>query len=248
MGGRSRWSPRSDACSECGTDQRPHAGRGLCHACYQRLARAGELPPRLRRWSRKADACLACGRSDGPHGGNGLCVACYQRANRATPEGRARHLAEVKRYASSVHGREVLARYAATDHRLEERREATARYRASAHGRVALRAYWRRRREREAGVECEVPIDYELLVFAVFGRRCIVCGDDTHVELDHHRPLRAGFGLLHNAVPLCKRCNKQKAQRRPELFYDAWKLAEITVLLGETRAAYEARMGARASA
>ena len=32
-----RWALKHDACVECGGTERPHQGRGLCRACYQRL-------------------------------------------------------------------------------------------------------------------------------------------------------------------------------------------------------------------
>jgi 5-methylcytosine-specific restriction endonuclease McrA len=34
-----RWSRTQDACSDCGTTQRRHEGRGLCGRCYQRRAK-----------------------------------------------------------------------------------------------------------------------------------------------------------------------------------------------------------------
>ncbi len=54
--------------------------------------------------------------------------------------------------------------------------------------------------------------------------------------------------MLHNAVPLCMSCNSSKRTTPPEDFYDGWKLAEITVLLHETRDEYERRFGAEAAA
>jgi len=93
-----------------------------------------------------------------------------------------------------------------------------------------------------------VPLGYEDLVYEVFGARCTGCGTAGPLALDHHRPLRDGHPLLHNAVPLCSTCNARKSQRSPDAFYDGWKLAEITVLLWETRAAFDERFRTRGRA
>ena len=44
------------------------------------------------------------------------------------------------------------------------------------------------------------------------------------------------------------RCNNSKRATPPEEFYDGWKLAEITVLLWETRVEYDRRFGDEAAA
>jgi 5-methylcytosine-specific restriction endonuclease McrA len=114
-------------------------------------------------------------------------------------------------------------------------KEAQRRYRRSDKGGLVRRRKLRLRRERLAGLQSELPPGYEELVFAVFGKRCVACGSDDDVVLDHHHPLKAGHPLLHNAVPLCRRCNAKKCNKPPSEFYDGWKLAEIAVLLWEAR-------------
>jgi 5-methylcytosine-specific restriction endonuclease McrA len=133
--------------------------------------------------------------------------------------------------------------YIKSDEGRAVRHAATARYQRGDQGRRVTRQGARRRREAEYGIRVPVPLGYEDLVHEVFGARCTACGAEGPLALDHHRPLRDGNPLLHNAVPLCQACNARKNQRQPEVFYDGWKLAEITVLLWETRAAFETRFG-----
>jgi hypothetical protein len=91
------------------------------------------------------------------------------------------------------------------------------------------------------GIDVPLPTGYDDLVLQVFGKRCARCGTDHGIELDHHQPLGEGYPLLHNAVPLCKSCNRRKHAKPPEEFYDSWKLAEIAVLLWETREEFDRR-------
>jgi 5-methylcytosine-specific restriction endonuclease McrA len=98
-------------------------------------------------------------------------------------------------------------------------------------------------RDRKFGIDVEIPMGYENLVFDVFGRRCALCGNEVNLVLDHHRPVQEGHPLLHNAVPLCRRCNAQKGIKAPREFYDPWKFAEIAVLLWETKEEFQHRFG-----
>jgi len=97
-------------------------------------------------------------------------------------------------------------------------------------------------------VASDLPPEYELVVLEVFGRRCIVCGVQDDLVLDHRRPLQDGYALLHNAVLLCRSCNAKKGRRQPESFYDAWKYTEVEVLLWETRVEFQRRFGGEAAA
>ena len=101
----------------------------------------------------------------------------------------------------------------------------------------------RRARDRAWGVTTAMPPGYEQLVLDVFGQRCAACGAADGLELDHHYPLEGGHALLHNAVPLCRSCNARKRKKPPKTFYGPWKLAEIEVLLWETRVEFERRFG-----
>lgn len=85
-----RWSRHFDSCVECGKDESPHKGRGLCGRCYDRSPEQAEKHrqkmrdyARIRRqsklegkWSPRHDACILCGRRDRPHAAHGRCVEC----------------------------------------------------------------------------------------------------------------------------------------------------------------------------
>jgi 5-methylcytosine-specific restriction endonuclease McrA len=155
-------------------------------------------------------------------------------------------------YRCTEHGRQVLQaaqrRYARTDHGRRARSESNQRWRQSPHNRERERRSSRQYREQQRGIPSQMPLGYEDLVFGIFDHRCAACSASGKLVLDHHRPLQMGYALLHNAVPLCVRCNARKNRKPPEEFYDGWKLTEIAVLLLETREAFEARFGSRVSA
>ena len=205
---------------------------------------------------------MECGENARPHQGHGLCSLCYDRAYRSTDSGRQKIRAVQRRRRASARGKESIRsarkRYAATTHGREKARQHRRRYDRTDRGRQQKRARqraWdaipenqekRRRwtrlvREKLHGLEDDIPLGYELLVFEVFGRACFVCGAEEQLSLDHHRPIEAGHPLLHNAVPLCKSCNSRKGTTPPDDFYDGWKLAEITMRIWETRVEFESR-------
>ena len=65
---------------------------------------------------------------------------------------------------------------------------------------------------------------------------CFNCGSRDRLELDHHKPLSAGYGLtLNNCVRLCKRCNTSKCDKMPEEFYSKEQLAVLDCILGATQ-------------
>jgi 5-methylcytosine-specific restriction endonuclease McrA len=214
-----RWSHYVDACRSCGGNDASHFGRGYCKRCYRRLHHLGALgPPLPRRWSIWSDCCLTCGCDDRPHDSQGVCHTCRQAAYRFSPK-----------------GRETVARYIASEHGRAVRRECTQRYARSERGLDVTRHNTRHQREKQAGVSVDVPVGYDHVVLDAFGDRCAACGADDGLELDHHRPLAAGYPLLHNAVPLCRGCNARKGSRDPVAFYGAWRAAEIAVALSELR-------------
>ena len=62
-----KWSPYGNVCGDCDRADRPHKGRGLCRACYERRRRSDTLPDVKPRWSPYSDACVACGSSEQKH-------------------------------------------------------------------------------------------------------------------------------------------------------------------------------------
>lgn len=52
-----------------------------------------------------------------------------------------------------------------------------------------------------------------------YGGRCVYCGDDKLIEIDHRIPLtRGGSNLIENIVPACRRCNRRKNDKTEEEF------------------------------
>jgi 5-methylcytosine-specific restriction endonuclease McrA len=168
------------------------------------------------KWSHSHISCTGCGTQERPHCAGGLCRRCYNRryqtAWRRTEDGRRLAAESNRRWAVKADNAEVHRRSA------------------------------RISRDRKFGLSLDIPRGYEAIVFAVFGRRCASCGSDRNLVLDHHEPVQRGHSLLHNAVPLCRRCNAKKGDRSPAQFYDGWKLTAIAVLLHEVRVGFEERL------
>ena len=237
-----KWSQKYERCLGCGTTERRHVAQGYYMPCYRRQRRRGELgrvrelgtvvgtPPDVPdvvaggpgRWSPVSDACLDCGDHDREHCAHGLCRRCYarryKRAYRQTSHGRSLLKVGLHRWLDKPGNLEIYRKI----HRHT--------------GRIS--------RDRKFGVEVDIPLGHEALVFEIFGRRCACCGAEARsLVLDHHWPVQDGYPLLHNAVPLCRRCNAKKGVMKPTDFYDGWKLAEINMLLWETREAFDRRYG-----
>jgi len=210
------WAPRNCACVDCGTTTRPHGGFGLCKTCYDRKWRNGTLPARP--WSPYGLACLDCHRADIAHRAKGRCAQCYWLTLKHDPGYRE-------------YMREYHRRYSKT----ERRKEHLRRYNSKPESKARKRLYLIMRREQRAGVWKPLPPEYFALVISMFEGRCAKCGAATDLELDHHRPLEDGHALLGNSVALCRPCNRRKHTKRPERFYDRWKLTEIEVRLFELR-------------
>ena len=165
---------------------------------------------------------MTCGRTDRHHESHGVCHTCRQASYRASDAGRG----AIARYIESDGGRAV-------------RRECTRRYAQTDRGLDVTRHNARRQREAQAGVFVEVPVGYDRLVFDAFGGRCLACDTADDLELDHHRPLEAGYSLLPNAIPLCRSCNARKGARDPRDFYGGWRAAEIAVAPIELRVRFD---------
>jgi 5-methylcytosine-specific restriction endonuclease McrA len=153
-------------------------------------------------------------------------------------------------YRATGAGAEILRagfkRYAQTEHGRRAKAQANRRFRQKPENAEKDRIHARQYREALYGIVCDIPMGYEALVLEIFGHQCAACGRPGTVgelTLDHHRPLREGHALLHNAVPLCRRCNVRKNRKAPENFYGHEKLAEITRLLAVVRGTFAARFG-----
>ena len=200
-------------------------------------------------WTRfyDCDACLDCGRADRRHWSRGLCAACWQRRYQAGVE-----LPQPVRKKRWSYKADACVACGGTERPHRARglcRTCYGKQYAPAPVVRAKRLKTARRlsrvaRDRSYGLPGDIPQGYEDVVLEVFGARCASCGaQDVSIVLDHHRPLRQGYGLLHNAVPLCVSCNHRKKDKSPEDFYvDRWKLVLISVLLLETRDLFERRL------
>ena len=76
------WARDWDRCQECGTTERRHEARGLCHRCHYRKKRGSSealASEREQRWSRRATKCVSCGTTDRRHTARGMCKRCYNR-------------------------------------------------------------------------------------------------------------------------------------------------------------------------
>lgn len=65
--------------------------------------------------------------------------------------------------------------------------------------------------EKQIGV---VPVDYWEILISVFGNRCLECGSDDQLTLDHVIPLsKGGMHCISNFQILCHLCNARKGNR-----------------------------------
>ena len=192
-------------------------------------------------WSKWHEACVDCGTTERRYAAHGLCTACYSRWSRAgkltTFKNRWSAVADACLDCGGRERKHVAHGLCKSCYERRYRKVKGEIYRRTA--RVS--------RDRKFGIETQIPMGYEGLVFDVFGRRCALCGNDLNLVLDHHRPVQDGCSLLHNAVPLCRRCNAQKGIKAPQDFYDAWKFAEIAVQIWETREEFHHRFGEEVS-
>jgi 5-methylcytosine-specific restriction endonuclease McrA len=57
------------------------------------------------------------------------------------------------------------------------------------------------------------------LVFSRDNYLCIYCGSDESLECDHYFPKsKGGDDNFSNLVTACKRCNRRKSDKMPEIF------------------------------
>ncbi len=78
--------------------------------------------------------------------------------------------------------------------------------------------YDRRRRARMRGTQV-VPLSSQQIQqrFSVFDDRCVYCGTEGELTVDHIIPLsRGGRHILSNIKPACRSCNSKKRNRRPD--------------------------------
>jgi len=152
------------------------------------------------------------------------CIKSYERSN----NGKESH----RRYYQSR--REALTSQARKYKNTPAGIETQKRYDQSERGRLSAQQCARRRRERKRKLDMRLKSKDIAVIYERFKNRCANCGSNTNLEIDHHYPLIAGFGLsLNNAVLLCKSCNCSKSNKMPEEFYRRERLEYIEGILYE---------------
>lgn len=90
---------------------------------------------------------------------------------------------------------------------------------------------------------------YKERFFALFGHRCFRCGAPEPPKtglyypmvlcMDHHLPMALGGHLqAGNLVALCRRCNGQKLDKHPDVFYTSDELERLQPLLNAQTALF----------
>lgn len=70
------------------------------------------------------------------------------------------------------------------------------------------------RRAEKLGLNQRVEFEEWLLLAIYYGLRCLACGEQTKIGMDHVVPLsRGGIHHISNIQPLCKDCNYAKKAR-----------------------------------
>lgn len=75
-------------------------------------------------------------------------------------------------------------------------------------------ALWRNRRAREKGAGNGVTATEWALLVERYRGRCLCCGKETTLTVDHVVPLsKGGSNTIDNVQPLCRSCNSHKLTR-----------------------------------
>lgn len=90
----------------------------------------------------------------------------------------------------------------------------------------------RRRRAKLKGVNERYTESMKKATLKAFNNKCFNCGNKKQLQVDHHKPLSAGYKLtLKNAVILCKSCNCRKHNKMPKQFYNKEQLIKLNKIL-----------------
>lgn len=101
------------------------------------------------------------------------------------------------------------------------RRKIKSRYKKTAKGKLANSIAHHRRKALKLKIGSVKYTPTELQSrFAEFGNKCVYCGDDAKISLDHFKPVsKLGADALTNIVPACIKCNSSKNNKDPELWF-----------------------------
>ncbi len=155
------------------------------------------------------------------------CKSCKKEWSHS-PSGRLCNKLAVSKYQKSTKGKDTLRRQGQSDCG----KARYLRYRQSAKGKQTRLINKRRRRDRKNNLDTQYSVMDEQFTRALFDDRCFACESRDHVQIDHHYPLSAGFGLTRdNAVLLCRSCNASKGSSMPHEFYSPKQLQALECLL-----------------
>lgn len=138
--------------------------------------------------------------------------------------------------AKELHSRNLnklaTAKYRASEHGKQLLRQIHQQYKRSERGRLLSQQYVRRRRELKRHIDMNYSAIDERMTRILFGNLCFKCESKNDLQIDHHYPLSKGFGLsLDNAVLLCGYCNNSKNDSLPEKFYSQEQFERLNYLL-----------------
>lgn len=89
------------------------------------------------------------------------------------------------------------------------------------------RAFWSKRYKHP-----DIIRHFKRRLFQLFNDECFRCGSTNRLQIDHHMPqARGGKTEPGNLVLLCWRCNNQKSNIEPDVFYGERHLARLAPLL-----------------
>jgi len=175
------------------------------------------------RWAKDWDCCRECGTTEIPHHAKGLCQLCYFKDWRRKHPGYQAAIAKQWRARNpnwrqewERRGRRRRSWVGRWDEWLKQERKRNShgprQKRWSAKNRDKCREYSRRYRARKVGATI-LPVN-EAAIYARDGYRCVYCGAQEDLTLDHIVPLsKGGTHSEDNLVVACRSCNASKGNR-----------------------------------
>lgn len=178
--------------------------------------------------------CVDCGEWS-VHEAHGKCRRCYKREQSQRPQSRAVNNARSAAWneAHREETREYFAARIREDAEWAEKRRAhwrsvvardpeanRAKVKAWRHENPAKRqAQGNLRRARKLAIPSTLTAAEWIAILAQFGNRCVYCGGDGPMTMDHAVPLsRGGHHIAANVVPACRLCNSAKGALTAEEF------------------------------
>jgi len=182
--------------------------------------------------------CTKCGvvkyfgefkkRSDCAGGVNSRCKACEAESNRKwCKENREKRAEHSRKYYEKNRGNVLESHRKYREENSEKVAESKRKYREKNKERAAeLQRKWceenpeksaergRRRRARKANANGTHTAEHIKARFDYYGNKCIYCGSEENLEVEHRIPLsRGGSDWPANLAPACRPCNRSKSTK-----------------------------------